>query len=173
MRQPKITPALRRRYLAALAEGCTRSEAARKAGKDLTGTMFRNLEHREEGFAIQAATAQREGAAVRADKIHEQFENRAFDADRPSMRALEVLAATHVDEYRWLRRGAAARGPDGPGGSIEAAIDPELLTREQLLQLIELVKMGQGLIPNPELQHEPRQLAAGDQVIDVEEEAVA
>ena len=55
-------------------------------------------------------------------------------------------------------------------GAIEAAVDPELLTREQLLQLIELVKMGQGLIPNPELEHEPPRLQAGEQIVDAEVE---
>lgn len=166
-RRPKITPAHRRDYLAHLAAGATRSEAARKVHKDLTGTAFRGIENREPKFRQQVEAAEREGQISRADRIDEQFDLRAFDPDRPNLRALEILAATHVEKYRWLRRGAAARGPDGPGG-VEAAIDPDLLTREQLLRLIELVKMGQGMIPNPELDRERERKQLNPGVIEAE-----
>ena len=170
-RRVKITPAHRRTYLDALARGMNRGDAAREAHKDLTGTASRGIENREAKFAAQVADAERQGREERAHKIDGQFEKRAFDPDRPNLRALEILAATHHPDYAWLRR-RGARSADGEELGLKAMIDPELLTRGQLLLLAELVRMGQGLIPNPELDAERRGLPSGD-VVDGEAEEEA
>jgi hypothetical protein len=138
-------------FLAALAAGKTRGVAARLAHKNLTGTQFRGLEHRDQKFAAKVAAATREGQLERLDMIDGEFERRVFDPENRNMRALELYAATHHPDYLWLRRGGAAPGQEG---TLESVIDPELLTRDQLAQLVELVKMGQGLVPNPELRAE-------------------
>lgn len=126
--------------------------AAREAHPELTGTAFRGLAHRDPKFAAKVAAAEREGYLERLDKIDSEFERRAFNEQAAgSAKALEILAATHHPDYLWMRRGGAS---PGEAGGIEAAIDPELLTRDQLAQLVQLVKMGQGLEPNPELRAE-------------------
>lgn len=139
----------------------TRGEAAREAHKDLTGTAFRGIENRESKFAAQVADAERTGRDARADKIEGQFHKRAFDPDKPSQRALETLAAAYHPDFAWLRRGGTRTTANEDLG-LRAQIDPDLLTREQLLQLAELVRMGQGLIPNPALDAERRGLPPGD-----------
>lgn len=150
----------------------SRGDAAREAHKDLTGTAFKGIENREPKFAAAVAEAERQGRDERADKIEGQFHKRAFDPDRPNLRALEILAATHHPDYAWLRR-RGARSADGEELGLKAMIDPELLTREQLLRLAELVRMGQGLIPNPELDAERRGLPPGDTIEGEAEEIVA
>lgn len=152
-RRPKITPEHQRIFLAALAAGKTRGVAARTAHKDLSGTAFRGIENRYPTFAAQVQAALREGALERLDLIDGEFERRAFDPEKPNLRALELLAATHHPDYLWMRRSGPA-GNTGAQGGLDSVIDPELLTRDQLAQLVELVKIGQGLIPNPELRHE-------------------
>lgn len=165
-RRPKITPAHQKVFLAALAAGKTRGVAARTAHKDLTGTAFRGIENRYPTFAAQVQAALREGSLERLDLIDGEFERRAFDPEKPNLRALELLAATHHPDYIWMRRGGSGAAT-GPEGGLQSVVDPELLTREQLAQLVDLVKMGQGLIPNPELRAE---LEAGP-AIDQEEDA--
>jgi hypothetical protein len=152
MRRPRITEAHRRVFLQALAQGKTRAAAARLAHKDLTGTAFRGLEHRDSRFASLVAAAEREGGLERLDQIDSKLDSLAFDEDKPNLRALELLAATHHPDYLWMRRNGGTGGSAEVG--LDSVIDPELLTREQLAQLVDLVKMGQGLIPNPELRAE-------------------
>jgi hypothetical protein len=164
--RPRITLNHQTVFLAALAAGKTRGVAARLAHKGLTGTAFRGLEHRDPKFAQKVAAATREGALERLDLIDGEFEKRAFDPEKPNLRALELLAATHHPDYLWMRRGGGASGHESELGGT---IDPELLTRDQLAQLVHLVKMGQGLEPNPELRAEleaaPMELTDGKGVV--------
>lgn len=170
-RRPKITPAHRRTFLAALAAGKSRGDAAREAHKDLTGTAFRGIENREPKFAALVAAAEREGRLELGDRISSEFERRAFDTETKSMRALEILAATHHPDYAWLRR-RGTTSTDGEQLGLRAVIDPDLLTAGQLEELVTLIEMGQGKRENPELAAESRGLPSGD-VIDAEAKEVA
>ena len=160
-RRPKITPAHRRVFLDELRAGRTRGVAARAAHKDLTGTAFRAIMHRDRAFAAKVAEAEAEGVQARVERIDGEFERRAFDETKPSLRALEILAATHHPDYLWLRR-RGSTGTDGSQNGLQLLIDPELLTRAQLEELVHLIEMGQGKLPNPELDAERRGLPQGD-----------
>lgn len=129
--------------------------AARKVNKDLTGSIFRALIARDPEFARQVEEAEVDGLHERQELVRAAIQRRALNVDDRSTRALEIMAATLLPEYGWLRLrgGSNGHGPDDDPLSMPL-VKTELLTDGQLEQLVHLIEMGQGKKPNPELQNE-------------------
>lgn len=137
--------------------------------KELTGSVFRALTVRDPAFAALVEAAEAEGQQELADLTRAAIQRRALNVEDRSTRALEMLAATLLPEYAWLRR----KGSNGDGPDHDPLTAPlvktELLTSGQIETLVVLIEMGQGKRPNPELQAElaeRRGLAAGPPVIE-------
>lgn len=153
-------------YLAGLRAGQPRPVAARSVNKEQTGTAFRRLMARDDDFAQAVAEAEAEGQQELRDLVRAAIQRRGLNVDDRSTKALEMMAATLLPEYSWLKRnGANGHGDDGD--PLRAPlVRTELLTSAQLEQLVTLIEYGQGKRPNPELQAEiaeRRALPAGDE----------
>ena len=88
-------------FLADIAQGIGRAMAARRIGA--TGTLMRSLSRpeRDPEFAARVREAEQEGKVFYEDRLRAESRSRALSG---SDRLLEVELATHVEDYRHLRR---------------------------------------------------------------------
>ncbi len=134
---------------------------------DETATRFRGLCVVDADFRheYEAACTARDAVAVAAredyrDGLRAVLAQRALNPEERSSRFLLAEAATHLPEYEWMRQ-RGRRGEPEPGEFRIPQVEMARFTTAQLEELDrvaarfwELIAIGQGRAPNPELEAE-------------------
>ena len=118
-------------FIAAIMDGKGRYAAASEIGQ--TGTLMRALCRKERD--PEFAAMYEEATKIAAEKYQEQLRGAAKErALEVSDRMLEVELATHVPDYRHLRRDRVTHEGKVEHG-ITISVDPELLSAETVQAL--------------------------------------
>jgi hypothetical protein len=133
-------------YLEYVAAGHSHDVCARMIGT--TGTVMRRLRRRDPVLAERYVQAREDGQGAYQEHLRKQARRRALSRLNPSDRMLEVELATHVPEYRHLRRDRI-RHEGNVRHEHAIVFDPsrlEELTDDQLLALRESLSVLGGEI---------------------------